>query len=174
MRVVQTMRGVIPRDQLQVAALLQEVPDGLLVTTEWRLLAEGPDGPYVRRDAHVVTYCDPGAQAQATAAGFGRMVECERGGQRMLVPRDQLQVSVVLDESENALFVATEWRIRVEGADGPHVRRDGNGCILATPEVMAAVAQLGPVEPPPAVPGADVTVGLRGERIATEQAQLRV
>lgn len=170
MKVVQTMRGTIPRDQLQVAVLMHEVPDGLAVTAEWRLLAEGPNGPFVKRDTHTVIYASPGAQAQAAAEGVGRVVECERDGVRFLVPRNQLWPSIVLQETDNALFVATEWRLKSEGVDGRHVRRDGNGCMLATPEVQAAAAHFGVT--PPQASGPDVTVGLTGQSLGVEQAQL--
>lgn len=177
MKVVQTMRGVIPRDQLSVAVLLHEVPDGLAVTAEWRLIAEGPNGEFVKRDTHTVVYADPGSQAQAVAQGIGMVVGIERDGVRGLVPRSLLQVSVVLDETANALVVATEWRIKSEGVDGRHVRRDVMGLMLATPEVQIAAAQLDHMPCDTAmVPAApvspDVTIGLTGQQVGVEQSKL--
>jgi hypothetical protein len=167
MKVVGTMRGLIPRDQLQVGILLHETADGMVVTSEWRLLAEGPNGEFVKRDAHQLVYASPGAQAGARAQGLGPVVETARG----LIPRDQLQVAVLLFENPNSLEVVTEWRVKAEGPDASHVRRDCMGCFLATPEVQLQAAQFG-VQALPSPAGKDVTVGLNGQAVGVEQANI--
>ncbi len=166
MKVVGTMRGLIPRDQLQVGILLHETADGMVVTAEWRLLADGPNGEFVKRDAHQLVYASPGAQAGAKARGLGLVVETSRG----LIQRDELQVAVLLFEEPNALVIATEWRVKSEGVDAQHVRRDCMGCFLATPEAQMQAAQFGVQAPSPA--GKDVTVGLHGQAVAVEQQQI--
>ncbi len=169
MKVVQTARGLFPREQLQVAILQHATADGLALTAEWRVLADGPNSPFVKRDAHTVVYASPGDQAQARALGLGLVVETSRG----LLPRDDLQVSVVLDEGDNHLVVATEWRVKAEGIDAPHVRRDVLALMLATPETQM-LAQMGHLPMPQKEPTAsnDVTIGLVGQQIGVEQAQI--
>lgn len=102
---------------------------------------------------------------------------------RGLIPRDQLTVATILIENDNALVVVTEWRVTAEGPDAPHVKRDAHAIMLATPEVQMQAASFGyvpgvmpkPVAPasvPTPAPGEDVTIGLQGQLIATEQAIL--
>lgn len=167
MKVVGTIIGLVDRERLQLAVLQRETPDGLLVVAEWRLRAEAPGDQCVKRDGHVVGYATPGQQAEAKLAGVGMVVDTARG----LIPRDQLQVSVIVDEIDNAVNVSTEWRVKAEGPDAPHVRRDSIGIALATPETqllasmnqlpIGALAQIG-----------DVTIGLTGTQTGVEQQRI--
>lgn len=69
MKVVQTIRGLIPRDHLTVSTILMEHDNALVVVTEWRVTAEGPDAPHVKRDAHAIMLATPGVQAEAALTG---------------------------------------------------------------------------------------------------------
>jgi hypothetical protein len=167
MRVVQTTRGVIARDRLQYAVILAFGPTALVVTTEWRVTSEGPDGPVVKRDSQELTYADSGALAQASADGAGPVVYTNRG----LIPLKDLRVTVGADEVENALFVGVEWRVREEGIDAPHVRRDGQALMLSTPEVFAQFGSFSGELPVPSASN-DVTIGLRGAQASVEQESI--
>lgn len=69
MKVVQTIRGLIPRDKLTVSTILMEHDNALVVVTEWRVTAEGPDAPHVKRDAHAIMLATPSVQADAAMTG---------------------------------------------------------------------------------------------------------
>lgn len=168
MKVVGTIRGLVNRDHLQLAVLTRESPAGLLVIAEWRLIAEEPGDLCVKRDGHVVVYATPGEQAQGKLAGKGMVVNTARG----LIPREDLQVGIVVEETENAIMVCTEWRVKAEGPDAPHVRRDGIGIILAPAEtqVLASMNQL-PIGALAQITN-DVTVGLNGSQTEIEQQKI--
>lgn len=94
---------------------------------------------------------------------------------RGLIPRDQLQVSTLLVETDNALVVVTEWRVIAEGPDAPHVKRDAHAIMLATPEVQAQFANFRGemvLAAPPAADGPDVTVGLQGQPLGVDQGKI--
>jgi len=167
MKVVGTKIGLVDRSRLQLGVLLREQVDGLLVVAEWRILADHPGDICVKRDGHLLTYATPGEQAQAKLQGLGLVVQTARG----LIPRDQLQVSVIVDEIENAVSVSTEWRVKAEGPDAPHVRRDSHGIMLATPEtqLLASMGQL-PVGELAQI--GDVTIGLTGTESGVEQQRI--
>lgn len=165
MKVVGTIRGLIDRTQLQLYVMQRELVDGLMVAAEWRLMKPDPEDVCVKRDGHVLMFASPGEQAQAKLLGQGMVVSTARG----LIPRDQLQVSIITEETENAVMVSTEWRVKADGPDAPHVRRDSLGVALASPEVQT-MASLGQI--PAALmyqPTNDVTVQLAGSEVGVEQ-----
>jgi hypothetical protein len=116
-----------------------------------------------------------------------KLVATNRG----LIPRDELELSVIQTESYNAVEIATVWRLKAEGPDAPHVRRDASIVFLAPAEIQvqaesltavppritaqeaAARAAAAAQPPPPSPAGADVTVGLQGQQIGTEQSNIR-
>ena len=46
-----------------------ETDNALVIAAVWRLIAEGPDAPHVKRDANVIILAPLEAQAQAAALG---------------------------------------------------------------------------------------------------------
>lgn len=102
---------------------------------------------------------------------------------RGYIPRDHLQLSVELHETDNALVVATVWRLKADGPDGPHVKRDAHAMMFAPPGVQIEAGATGKVPYASPIPGfepyvmpgqngADVTLGLNGQQVGTEQAKL--
>lgn len=80
-----------------------------------------------------------------------------------------------MTETENALVVATVWRLIAEGPDGAHVKRDVHAIMLASPEMQAQFASFQGtmvLAAPPEVGGPDVTIGLNGQNVGIEQSKL--
>jgi hypothetical protein len=101
-----------------------------------------------------------------------------------LIPRSQLQLSIELHESDNAVVVAAVWNLKGAPVGTPYVKRDGQVLVFAPPGVQAEAGATGKV------PGvertfeeliaaahalhapADVTVGLVGQESASQQSQI--